>query len=92
MNDLIDDLILEFNSITLESEKIKVNTFIDHVSKKKLDDENINSLISEFMQLDMEKKPHIVTKFYEFILKCINIDRKYINSEIFVPPEPPLCR
>lgn len=92
MIDLMDDLLLEFNSMTLESEKKKVNTFIKNANKKELDEYDINSLILEFSQLDVAHVPHIIDKFYTFILKRINRDRKYISSQLFVPPEPPMCR
>lgn len=92
MTDLMDDLLIEFNHMTLESEKKKISTFIKNANKKELDDEDINSLISEFSNLDVAQKPHVLNKFYTFIVKCINRDRKYISSNIFIPPEPPMCR
>lgn len=92
MNDLMDDLLIEFDCMTLESEKKKISTFIKNANKTELEEEDINSLISEFSNLNVANNPRIFNKFYTFILKCINRDRKYVSSHIFIPPEPPMCR
>lgn len=94
MNDLMNELEQEFNSMTLKSEKSKITKFMSHVNEMNVDDNDINidCLISEFSQLDLSQKAHIVDKFYAFILKCINRDRRHVNSSLFVPHEPPMCR
>jgi hypothetical protein len=96
MEDLMDELLNEFKCMSLESDKTKINTFIQNVTTTNnnfdIVDEDITSLISEFSNLEMSQRPKLVHKFYTFIIKCINRDRRYVSSSLFIPPEPPMCR
>lgn len=95
-DDFIEDLLTSFNSMTL-SEKTKVTNIVKTVNKiethvDKYDESDINSLISDFSQLDLTCSPSVINKFYLFILKLVQRDRKINNTMLFVPPEPPMCK
>lgn len=92
-DNFMNDLMHEFNMLNLESEKKSISKFIKNANEINCNnDEDVNFIVSEFSQLKLAQKPDVVNNFYMFILKCINRDRKYIGSTIFIPPEPPLCR
>ncbi len=93
MTDLVNVLTHEISMITLESEKKPINKFISKVNNMNdLHENDVDSLIEEFLQLEVSHKPHVVNKFYMFILKCIKNERQYVNSNIFTHKEPPMCR
>lgn len=92
MNDeLIEELTEHLENMSM-SEKIKVNKFVKNIQKYSNYDENINDIILEFSKLEVSKNENVINKFYIFVNKCIIRDRKYINSTIFTPPEPPMCK
>jgi len=95
MDDLVNELMKDFDTMSL-SEQNKIKTFTNSAininDKTCVSNDDINCLISEFTQLELVSNCSVKNKFYFFILKQLNKDRKYFNSFIFIPPEPPTCK
>jgi hypothetical protein len=90
MNNLIDELMNDFESLSI-TEKTKVDKFVSIINNVNNDCDDINDLVSNFSQLELSSKPNVINAFYTFLFKCINRDRRYVNSTLFSPPEPPYC-
>ena len=103
MNDLLNDLICDFNNMNMcanvsNHEKIKTKSFINvlsaHSKSNNIDNNDIASLLSDFNNLSVAEnvKDVMIDKLYKILVRLLAKDRKYVNSTLFIPPEPPMCR
>ena len=89
MENLIDELISEFNTMTLDVDKNEIKKMISSISKTKKSKniaQDINSLINDFSNMDISKNEQLQQLFHIFILECLQYDNSIINSMLFAPP------
>jgi hypothetical protein len=103
MDELLNDLIYDFNNMNMsinvtDCDKIKTKSFINvlsaHSKSDNINNNDVYSLLSDFNNLSVAEnvKDLVINKLYKILVRLLAKDRKYVNSTLFIPPEPPMCR